>query len=190
MPALKQKNINLLVREGFEYSTAGKVLNWLLSTGRIIVILTELVVIIAFLSRFFLDKTLNDLSEQNASRRAQIEASAEFEKDFKSIQSRLGIIKKANEIKIDSADLVTTVSQLLPSDINLTSFALDNNHLQIQGVSQSELGIAGLVFSLDTSKKFINTNLADLTLENQSKQLIKFTIKTDLNNQNTNKKGE
>src|SRR3990167_9181041 len=96
MPAhnLNKKTINLLVLEGFEHSPVGKVLHWLLSAGRTIVIFTELIVIISFLSRFWLDRTLTDLSEQNNNKRAQIEASRQFEENFKSVQQRLSLVNQ------------------------------------------------------------------------------------------------
>ena len=102
MPASKTKTINLLIQEGFEHTQLGKILNWLLTAGRTIVVVTELVVITAFLSRFWLDKTLTDLNEQNALKKAQVEASLPFEKDFRAIQSRLSEYKKIETSKTDA----------------------------------------------------------------------------------------
>ena len=60
----KNKEINLLPQEQFAASTTGRVLAWVLSTFRMIVILTEMIVIIAFLSRFWLDIKSNDLTDE------------------------------------------------------------------------------------------------------------------------------
>lgn len=182
MPAHnKHKSINLLIREGFEYSTTGKLLHWLLTAGRTIVILTELVVIIAFLSRFWLDRSLTDISAQNNSRRLQIESSQVFEEDFRSAQERIGLIKKITAANNGSAAIIKLVSSLLPGDVITTDIIVtEADQLVIRGVSATETGVAGLMSSLGTSKRFKNVSLTDVNLDTQGNQVIKFAIKADL----------
>lgn len=180
MSAPKQKTINLFVQEGFEHSTAGKLLEWLLSAGRTIVVLTELVVIIAFVSRFWLDKTLTDLSQQNTSKKVQIEAASAFEKDFKSVQNRLDIIKQLENDKIGTSQVVSAITQALPNDVILTSLLIANNKITIQAESLTENGIAAVISYLQNSKQFTNTTLSDIALENKGQQFIKFTVKSEL----------
>ena len=60
----KSSRINLLPQEEFAASTLGRILAWILSTFRILVIMTELIVILAFLSRFWLDARTTDLNEE------------------------------------------------------------------------------------------------------------------------------
>src|SRR3989304_6667942 len=83
--------INLLPQEQFAASTSGRILAWALSTFRIIVIITELVVILAFLSRFFLDAQNADLSEQIEQKSGIVAASSDFEKTFRQTQKKLEI---------------------------------------------------------------------------------------------------
>lgn len=180
MPAQQQKTINLLVRTDFEYSTVGKLLAWLLSAGRTIVILTELVVIIAFLSRFWLDKTLTDLSEANESKRVQVEASFPFEEDFKDVQNKINLVKQLDKERIKTSSLVQTITQLLPSDIALISISFSGSKITLQGDSLTEASLAGFINSLESSKKFKNTTLTSIALENRAQQVIKFTINADL----------
>lgn len=180
MPAQTQKTINLLFQNDFEHSTIGKLLQWLLSAGRTIVILTELVVIIAFLSRFWLDKTLTDLSETNESKRVQLEASLPFEQDFKSVQTRINLIKQLGQDNVKSSSIITTVVQLIPSDISLANIAVSDKKITIQGSALSEASLSGFLNSLESSKKFTNISLSDIALENRVRQTIKFTLKSDL----------
>ena len=53
--------INLLPKDSFESSWAGRVLSWALAFGKWTVIVTQLVVIGAFLFRFGYDRKLTDL---------------------------------------------------------------------------------------------------------------------------------
>ena len=89
MAARKKRQINLLPQEEFAASTLGRVLNWLLTTFRYIVIVTEIVVMTAFLSRFWLDAKSTDLNELIKQKQAVIAASADFEKEFRLTKDNL-----------------------------------------------------------------------------------------------------
>ena len=56
-------SVNLLTQDDFSSSPIGKVFLWALSVGRYIVVITELIVILSFLSRFKLDRDLTDVNE-------------------------------------------------------------------------------------------------------------------------------
>ena len=61
MAAPKKHEIELLPKEEWEKTSFGKFIKWTLNVGRYIVIATELIVILAFVSRFKLDRDLTDL---------------------------------------------------------------------------------------------------------------------------------
>jgi hypothetical protein len=69
---MPKQEINLLPREEFEKKPIGKFLTWALSIGRYIIIFTELIVILAFLSRFKLDRDLSDLNQSIREKQAVI----------------------------------------------------------------------------------------------------------------------
>ena len=62
----RRRAINLLPRDSFESSQIGIVLAWLLSFGKWAVIVTQLIVMGAFLWRFSLDRELTDLKKSIA----------------------------------------------------------------------------------------------------------------------------
>lgn len=76
----------------------GRFLTWALSWGKKIVILTELVVLLAFLSRFWLDSTVADLAEKIEQKKAVVLASAEFERQFRSLASRTDQAKQIEKM--------------------------------------------------------------------------------------------
>ena len=89
MAALRNKNqINLLPSRGLGSSTAGRVLSWILSTFRIIVIVTEIIVMVAFLSRFWLDAQNTDITEEMTQKQAVLAASLDFERKFKETKEK------------------------------------------------------------------------------------------------------
>lgn len=180
MSASKNHKINLLSKEDFENSALGKLLNWALSAGRIIVILTELVVIGAFLSRFWLDRKHTDLLEENTSRKIQVEAFSSFEEEFKTTQTRLAVYKKLDETKQDTATLLETVSSLLPAEVSLTSISILQNQATIKGISLSESGVAGFIKALTGSEGFEKVTLNDISL-GPSQELV-FSISLEIKN--------
>ena len=90
----KNKSINLLPQEEFDTSLLGRTLKWAMGSFRIIVILTEMVVMAAFLSRFWLDAQNSDLNDSIKTATAQIQAQSSFEKEFRGIQQKLTIFKQ------------------------------------------------------------------------------------------------
>jgi len=95
----KENKINLLPQKGFEKSTAGRVLTWILSTFRIIVIVTEIIVMVAFLSRFWLDAKNTDLRDEIEQKQAVLSATSSFDRDFKEAQTRLRIFSELTQGK-------------------------------------------------------------------------------------------
>ena len=70
----KKKNINLLPKEEFDASVVGRLLRWAMGTFRIIVIITEMIVMAAFLSRFWLDAQNSDLNDEIRFASSQIDS--------------------------------------------------------------------------------------------------------------------
>lgn len=161
----KSKNgINLLFKEGFENSTSGRVITWAVSAGRAIVILTELVVIVAFLSRFWLDRTLTNLNEDNDKKRAQVELSLNFENDFRAVQTRLASYKTINSTNFKASGVVEEIGQYLPEDIVITNIDVTENNVEIRGRAFTDQGLALFLKGVNSSDKYTNVSLADITV--------------------------
>lgn len=179
MAVLKLKRINLLIQEGFEYSQTGKVLAWLLSAGRAIVIVTELIVITAFLSRFWFDRQLTDLIEKNSAKKSQVEASSVFETDFRNIQTRLAAVKLLDSEKISSLAFIKEVTRLLPAEVVLSDISYNKNQILVTGLSFNEAGLAGFMKSLEESNRFSNVSLDNISLARGETGVISFSLKID-----------
>lgn len=179
MAAPKPKKINLLVKEGFENSQIGKILSWLLTVGRAIVIVVELIVILAFLSRFWLDRQLTDLAEANNTKRAQIEASQTFEQNFKSLQARLAVVKQIDNARLLPSVYIKEAAKLLPQDVILLDISFNQNKFAFSGISASEAGLAGFIKALEKSDKFTSVGLDTISLNRGEVFYIKFSVKAD-----------
>lgn len=172
----KSKRINLLPQEEFEASVMGRVLRWAMGTFRIIVIVTEMVVMGAFLSRFWLDAQNSDLSEQISSESAQISAQADFEKEFRGIQKKLGIFKDINQTSL-SSDKLNMLASKIPGDVVLTSITINSATADVKGTSGSETGIAQLISNLKAESSFKQVDLGSLGSSETDSGIINFSIK-------------
>lgn len=176
MPAAKQKSlINLLPADDFPETLMGRILKWLLTTFRFIVISVELVVIIGFLSRFFLDTQNSDLTDEINQKKALIESYLPFEKDFKRTQAQLAILKSYTKDSLHSAPLVTRVAELIPSQLQLTSFTNHEGLLEIKVTSGSEAAVSSFVSVLSKDSQFSDVYVSQI--ENRGAETaVVFTI--------------
>lgn len=148
---MAREDISLLPREGLEGTPLGRLINWILSVGRYIVIFTELIVIGAFLSRFWLDRKNSDLSEEIRQQKAILEATRDFEREFRLFQARLDAAAKALKDKSSPLLPLEIISQSLPQDMILLKYNFageDKNEVNIVALTLSERGLAEFVEAL------------------------------------------
>jgi len=170
--------INLLPKEEFAASTWGRILTWLLSTFRIIVIFTEVIVMAVFLSRFWLDAKANDLNELLRKNQAILKTTTEFENEFRDIQKKLETFSKVSEQKINPSEYINKISNNLPQEVYLTSIQITNISIQMKGNSVSEAAISQFLVNL--KKDFSNIILMGTNTNQQNSSLIEFSAKVDI----------
>jgi Tfp pilus assembly protein PilN len=178
---IKKPLINLLPQEEFAASTLGRILKWLTSTFRIIVIMTEVVVMLAFLSRFYFDARSNDLTDQINQKKAVISSFANLEKDFKTAQSQLKIFAALTTDNKKFLPLMQTLATRLPANVQLTFLTFTNGELEIRANSLDEAGAAQTIANLQDSKLFKSVNLTQVESK-QTDSFISFNVKGVLAN--------
>lgn len=177
MSAQKKEEINLLPQRGFESTTTGRILAWVLSSFRIIVIVTEIIVMIAFLSRFWLDAQNTDLSENLEQKQAVLAASLNFEKEFKDNQKRLQVYSNLTSDNLLKATVAKTITKLLPPDIFLTSIIFQSKEVRITGLSPGERSIQQLIVNLNSADIFTDVLLVEIATDEEDITIFKFEIK-------------
>ena len=175
----KEQLVNFLPQQEFAGSTAGRILTWAISTFRIIVIITEVVVVMAFLSRFWLDARLTDLDDEIKEKESVILSFSSFEKEFKSVQKKLKILKFLIGKESMISDMVKNIASILPSDISLKSLSIKEKEIEIKGTSGSEQSIAQLVANLGSLDSLTEVSLAEVSSKSED-QFLSFTINSQL----------
>jgi Tfp pilus assembly protein PilN len=171
----KNKSINLLPQEEFDASILGRMLKWAMGSFRIIVILTEMVVMAAFLSRFWLDAKNSDLDNSIKIASAQISTQSNFEKEFRGIQQKLSIYKQITADATESGKL-DFISSKIPGDLVLSSIGIQNNVIQIKGTAGSEMGVAQFISNLKSNPLVKKVDLDSIGSLERNQSLLTFLI--------------
>lgn len=175
MAARNHKNsINLLPSSQFDQTTTGRILRWLLGTFRMIVIFVELIVIVAFLFRFWIDIQISLLNREIEEKKAIIVSYTDFEKEYRGVLARQDFYKANTENIIHKNKVFSQIGTKIPLDLKLTEVFFDetNNKISISGESLAEESISQYLAYLKTIPELstislvgVNTKINETILE-------------------------
>jgi Tfp pilus assembly protein PilN len=112
-----KRSINLLPKDAFESSTLGVILEWSLVFGKWAVILTQLVVMGAFLYRFTLDRNLTDLRKAIARDVAVIKSYDQVEREFVLAQKQINAAKETLVTQDLMIKTLTNIELITPAEV-------------------------------------------------------------------------
>lgn len=139
-----------------------------------------MVVIGAFISRFYFDSRVADLNEEISQKQDFIGAYSDFEKEFRLTQQKLSIFSQISDKNNDVAPFMDDVTSRLPNDIALTKLAVVSNaEINIQGASLSESSIGQFISNLRDSKSFKDVSIVDVDSKSTS-PFVNFTIQAKI----------
>lgn len=143
MPAdPKAVSVNLFQKTEEGNTAVNRITTWAVTYGRYIMIGTEIVVLLAFIARFSLDRKLTDLKEEIAQKQAILVANAGFEQDVRNIQDRLTKIKNLSAGQSKPVDLLSFLSSTLPPDTVISSLDYSANKLIVEAVAATSDGFS------------------------------------------------
>ncbi|MFZ3301710.1 MAG: PilN domain-containing protein [Microgenomates group bacterium] len=171
----KSKHINLLPQDDFQSSTFGRILKWALSSFRVMVIVTELVVMSAFLSRFWLDARNSDLNEELNIGKAQVLAYKDVEQEFRLYQRKLSIAKNLY-LESKSSQLLTDIAKNMPEDLVLSSIQRSAEGIQIKAIGFSERSVAQFLVNLGSLKSLSDVTLSQVASSVDNSFATTFTV--------------
>jgi Tfp pilus assembly protein PilN len=171
-------SINLLPQDALTASSGGKVLLFSLTIGRYIVVFIELAVIMAFLSRFYLDREIGDINDKLKDQTAVLEANKDFEKTFRLTQQRIAAVGGVLATQPQFSKVIDRVTALVPAEVSVTRLVVDRQTIQLSGTvdNQSILGL--LITNFRQSPDFSDvavTNILYGSAETAGK--LQFTLK-------------
>lgn len=161
MPA-KPIAINLLGQEDLKHTPHGRIISWALTYGRYIMIGTEIVVLLAFISRFSLDRRLTDLKEEITQKQAILEANVSLEQDIRNLQDTLVKLKQTMTNQSVPLDTLTLLQTLLPAGVYVETLDIATDRVSVSAVAGSTYGFSQFLTNLQATKQFSQVDIGDI----------------------------
>lgn len=155
--------------------------NWILTIGRLLVIIIELIALGAFLYRFSLDRQLIDLRSQIKQKQTIVSSQKANEAKYRNLQDRLYLASNFSALSMEQTKTLKDILDFTPQGMKLKniSFAVDSISItaNIQDISSLSVFVNSLkkhpnidALSLDSIEK---RPLTDLIVANISGTLKK-----------------
>lgn len=170
-PKSPDLNINLLPSEG-PSTTTGNAIHWILTIGRYLIILTEIVALSTFLLGIYLSQQKNNLKDSIKSKQSSIE---EFQtcdpKDedsfcedrFLKIQGQIDSIASIKSNHFETNKVMSEFLTLLPQQMKLENLIIENSDISFTGKLLTEQELQTLINSFNTSRKITALDITELS---------------------------
>lgn len=162
-------NINLAKNRGESF--LDRFIGFALTIGRVLIIVTELIALAAFLYRFTLDRTLSDLHDRITQQEAVVNLLKDNESTFRNIQARLSLAnaltKQGNQLPSYLQDVVS----FAPVDMNIQTIAVATDAIRIEATVQS---VDSLTHFVDKLKLY--APIASVSIDKIDNQTLTGTI--------------
>lgn len=144
--AKNMHDINLLPNRGDGLVT--QFLNWALTIGRLLIILTETLALGTFVYRFSLDMRIVDLHDEIKAKSAIVRNFKPYEDTFRNFQDRLALAKKYETISTITPHLLRDVIQMGQGVVTFRTVLIADDTLKVEVQAPSSASLANFVASL------------------------------------------
>jgi len=178
MPA--KKEISLLPDEENPNSPIARFLQWVSTAGRFTIVFTELIVISAFISRFWLDRKNSDYSDVLRQQKAILESTQAFEKEYSQLQLRLKLIKDFYSKTPEYNSKIISLTESTPQDIIFNSLTIKNDPdlknivADIDLISYKEESIVDFITNLTVNENIETVDVKSIEKKPKENQ---YTVK-------------
>lgn len=167
--------VNLVPKDPFFASPIGKVLKWALSVGRYIVIFTELIVILSFITRFNLDRQVTDLNETINQKKVIIESFGELETNVRMFQAKTDAYHQIKQ-QSNIADIFPILSRITPQNIKLEELQIKPGKIAFRGTATTQGTFNTLVTNMELSPEFAEVKVGSVGSGETNEPGIQFSI--------------
>ena len=178
MPADKRPlhSINLLPGQKLDDSTGGKVIKWLLSTFRVIVVLVQIVVIAAFAVRVFIDARLSALNKEIEEKYALVQSYQDIEETFKVKKLKLESYQSLQSEDNSYIALLDAVAREIPNNVQLISIEKNGSLLSIKARTAQESAMYAFAIRLNEIESVQNAQVIEIRQDSTTDLLFEFII--------------
>ena len=173
-----KKELSLLPEESNNNSLPSRIIRYLTTVGRYIIVFTELIVISAFISRFWLDRQNSDLSETLRQQKAILESTTEFNNEYTSLQTRLKYIDSHYKSQANYPQNIQSIVTSLPDNVFLQNFIIDKDTAQLTIYSYQEDPLVNLIVNLSLNPGISTVDIQKIEKKSKdSKYFVNLSLK-------------
>lgn len=154
---IKPVSINLV--KDREKPFLDRFLNWALTGGRVLVMLTEVIALTAFLYRFTLDRQLIDLREKIKQKETIVKFLKKNEDKYRNLQERIDLAKKTENTSSNSVKIFSDVISLTPKGIIFNDFLMSKENIRINANAQSVTALTSFIKALRDYPEIISVSV-------------------------------
>ena len=178
--AEKVQTINLLPNSGNDLFT--QILNWALTIGRLLIILTEMVALGTFIYRFSLDMQIVDFHDKIKAESFIVANFADAEKTFRDIQDRLATIKQYNAVGTTTIGIFTDIANRGQGQVTFKDLTVTTQDAKMEVSAASSQSLTQFVNSLKNDPAITDVSIDKVENDTSSAQVIvdiTATLKTE-----------
>lgn len=187
MPASKI-DINLLAQADINARPLGKLLRWSLTYGRYIIIGTQIIVLLAFFSRFKLDQELSDLHTRIDEKVNIIETLSSIETNTRKLQNKIQILANLESSRSIYLQIISDLARVTTNEIVINQLIFNQNQLLINGKSGTNTGFSNLLSYLRKNERFSQITLEEVSRNKDDSLSFKISLQLQQNSPKTESK--
>lgn len=176
---MEKKAVNLLQQRGAPQTFWERLYDWVTNTCRMIVIITELLVLGAFGWRFWLDRKLNDLKEDIESKGEILKSLSAQEEEIRTLQAKMDVYKELWAQSSNYSSIIQEVNTYIPSETDELIVSIGETRegkvLSISGEINRD-SIGNLENSLKDSLSFSDVVLSAIERKSEGEDVYSFTL--------------
>lgn len=142
----KPHSINLLKNKETDFF--GEFIKWTLTIGRLVVIITELIALSAFIYRFSLDRRLIDLRSEIKQKQTIIAAQKDSEAKYRDLQDRITLALNFSNLSEERHKILNDILSFTPQGMTLNNLSLDKDKINVDANVRAVSSLALFVNSL------------------------------------------
>lgn len=186
-PKSPDLNIDLLPNES-PISSTNEAVHWVLTVGRYLIIVTEVIALSTFLFGVWLAKEKNDLKNSIKYKQTQVDNyqncdpnnTASFCEDrFRKIQNQINQVASIRTGEFEQSTVLTEFAHLLPIGLTLESLSSDGKVITFSGSFPDPQQLQTMISSFNASAKINSLDITALSKELNGGY--KFTASTAIN---------
>ncbi len=137
-------------------------ISWSLTIGRLIVILTEVLALSAFIYRFGLDRQLVNLHDRIVQEQAIVSFLKKNETTYRNLQDRLSLAQKVTAAQDNNIQIYDEVKSLIPTDFDVQNFTFSLDSIKITAATSSVASLGDFVNAVKNNSEVSSVSIDDI----------------------------